>query len=62
MNNTTWKWEEIYMDFVVGFPQTRRQNDSIWIMVDRYTKSAHFIPVKSTYSTKDYEKYTFMVL
>ena len=40
----TWKWEEINMDFVVGLPRTRRQNDSIWVIMDRLTKSDHFIP------------------
>ena len=37
------------MDFVVGLPMTRRQHDSKWVIEDRLTKSAHFIPVKSTY-------------
>ena len=45
----TWKWEDINMDFVVGLPQTQKSYDSIWVVVDRLTKSARFIPVKSTY-------------
>ena len=52
----TWKWEAINMDFVVGLPRTRRQHDSIWVIVDRLTKSAHFIPVKSTYRAEDYAR------
>ncbi|WMV24926.1 hypothetical protein MTR67_018311 [Solanum verrucosum] len=44
------------MDFVVGLPQTRRQHDSIWVIVDRLTKSAHFLPVKVSYSVEDYAK------
>jgi hypothetical protein len=45
-----WKWEEIDMDFIVGLPRTREGYDSIWVIVDRLTKVAHFIPVKTTYS------------
>jgi len=44
-----WKWEEIGMDFIVGLPRTSNGYDSIWVIVDRLTKSAHFIPVKTTY-------------
>lgn len=52
----TWKWEDINMDFVVGFPPTQRQYDSIWVVVDRLTKSARCIPIKSTYSEEDYAR------
>jgi transposase InsO family protein len=45
-----WKWEEIAMDFIMGLPRTQSGYDSIWIIVDRLTKVAHFIPVKTTYS------------
>ena len=38
------------MDFIDGLPRTRKGNESIWVIVDRLTKSAHFIPVKSTRS------------
>ena len=44
----TRKWESINMDFVVGLPKTRRHHNSIWVIVDKMTKSDHFIPVKST--------------
>jgi len=44
------KWEEIGMDFIVGLPHTRDGYDSIWVIVDRLTKAAHFIPVKTTYT------------
>ena len=40
-----WKWEEISMDFITGLPKTRRNKDAIWVIVDRLTKSAHFIPI-----------------
>ena len=39
VNVPTLKWEDVNMDFVVGLPQTRRQNDSIWVIVDRLKKS-----------------------
>ena len=42
------------MYFVVGFPQTQKQNGSIWVVGHRLTKSAYFIPVNSTYSTEYY--------
>jgi hypothetical protein len=45
-----WKWEEIAMDFIMGLPRTQSGYDSIWVIVDRLTKVAHFILVKTTYS------------
>jgi hypothetical protein len=46
-----WKWDKIGMDFIVGLPRTRTGYDSIWVVVDRFTKAAHFIPVKTTYNS-----------
>ncbi|WVZ70748.1 hypothetical protein U9M48_019391 [Paspalum notatum var. saurae] len=46
-----WKWEEITMDFIVGLPRTQKGYNSIWVVVDRLTKVAHFIPVNTTYSS-----------
>jgi hypothetical protein len=44
-----WKWDQIGMDFITGLPRTKSGYDSIWVVVDRLTKVAHFIPVKTTY-------------
>ena len=52
----TWKWDVINMDFITGLPRIRRQHDSIWVIVDRMTKSSRFLAVKTTYSAEDYVK------
>eukprot|EP00253_Pinus_taeda_P031928 PITA_31928 len=44
-----WKWETISMDFIIGLPKSKKNNDSIMVVVDKLSKSAHFILVKSTY-------------
>ena len=41
-----WKWECVACDFVTGLPRSFRKNDSIWVVVDRLTKSVHLIPLK----------------
>nr|GEW63928.1 reverse transcriptase domain-containing protein [Tanacetum cinerariifolium] len=46
----TWKWERITMDFVTKLPKTSNGHDTIWVIVDCLTKSAHFIPTRETYS------------
>ncbi|WMV31865.1 hypothetical protein MTR67_025250 [Solanum verrucosum] len=51
-----WKWEMINMDFITGLLRSRRQHDSIWVIVDRMTKSAHFLPIKTTNTAEDYVK------
>ena len=50
----SWKWEDISMDFIVGLPKTSKGYDSIWVIVDRLTKSAHFLPVKIIFTAKQY--------
>ncbi|GJW20703.1 putative reverse transcriptase domain-containing protein [Tanacetum coccineum] len=43
-----WKWKRITMDFVTKLPKTSNGHDTIWVIVDRLTKSAHFIPTRAT--------------
>ena len=50
----SWKWDDISMDFIVGLPITEKGHDSIWVIVDRLTKSAHFVPVKERYQPHQY--------
>ncbi|GKB74816.1 hypothetical protein Tco_0936228 [Tanacetum coccineum] len=47
-----WKWEKITMDFITKLPKTAAGFDSIWVIVDRLTKSAHFLPMRETDSTE----------
>jgi hypothetical protein len=52
----SWKWEDISMDFIVGLPNTSQKHNSIWVIIDRLTKTAHFLPVHTTYTAKKYAK------
>src|ERR1044072_2313955 len=45
-----WKWDGISMDFVSGLPRTAKNCDSIWVIVDRLTESAHLFPIRMDYS------------
>ncbi|GJV74857.1 putative reverse transcriptase domain-containing protein [Tanacetum coccineum] len=44
-----WKWERIAMDFFTKLPRTSSRHDAIWVIVDRLTKSAHFLPMREDY-------------
>ena len=44
------------MDFIIGLPNTSQKHDSIWVIVDRLTKTAHFIPVNTIYPTNHTEE------
>jgi hypothetical protein len=44
-----WKCDDISMDFIVGLPMMTRKFDSIWVIVNRLSKSAHFIPIHTRY-------------
>jgi hypothetical protein len=50
----SWKWEDISMDFIVGLPNASQKYDSIWVIIYRLTKTAHFLPVHTTYTAKKY--------
>jgi hypothetical protein len=54
-----WKWEEISMNFIVGLPPTVKNHNSIWVIVDRLTKLAHFIPIRAGYRPTDYAELYF---
>nr|GEZ09718.1 putative reverse transcriptase domain-containing protein [Tanacetum cinerariifolium] len=41
-----WKWDNIIMDFVTKLPKSLQGLDTIWVIVDRLTKSAHFLPIR----------------
>ena len=45
-----WKWEHVTMDFVTHLPRTQQKHDAVWVIVDRLTKSAHFLVVRMTFA------------
>ena len=47
---TEWKWEHVTMDFVTHLPRTQHKHDAVWVIVDRLTKSAHFLAVRMTFA------------
>nr|GFB38939.1 putative reverse transcriptase domain-containing protein [Tanacetum cinerariifolium] len=51
-----WKWEKIMMDLVTKLPKSSSGHDVIWVVVDRLTKSAHFLPIREDYKTENYHK------
>jgi hypothetical protein len=50
------KWEVITMDFITRLPKTNKQHDSIIVVVDKLTKVAHFVPMKTTHTTTNIEE------
>ena len=58
LSTPSWKWDDISMDFILGLPTTQKGHNLIWVIVDRLTKTAHFLPVKTEYRPPQYaEKY-----
>jgi hypothetical protein len=49
-----WKWDDISMNFIVGLPIMAHKFDSIWVIMDRLYKSAHFIPINTKYRVEKY--------
>ena len=47
-----WKWEHLTMDFITKLPRTPKGYDTIWVVVDRLTKSAHFLPMRETFNSE----------
>ena len=45
-----WKWGHLAMDFVVGLPRTTTNHNAIWVIIDRLTKTAHFLPINEKFS------------
>ena len=51
-----WKLEKITVDFVIALPRTFRKHDAVWVIVDRLTKSAHFLHIQQSDSLDKLEK------
>ena len=49
-----WKWEHVTMDFVTHLPQTLRGHDAVWVIMDRLTKSTHFLAMRMTFTLKEF--------
>jgi hypothetical protein len=56
LNIPAWKWEDISMDFIIGLPLSACKFDSIWVIIDRFTKFAHFILVYTNYRAEKYSE------
>ena len=54
MEVAEWKWEHVTMDFVTHLPRTLRRHDAVWVIVDRLTKSTHFLTVRMTFTLEEF--------
>ncbi|KAJ0788827.1 putative nucleotidyltransferase, Ribonuclease H [Helianthus annuus] len=51
-----WKWVSIAMDFITKLPRTSSDHDSIWVIIDRLTKSTHFLPISEDYKVDKFAR------
>ena len=49
-----WKWEYVTMDFVTHLPRTVQKHDAVWVIVDRLTKSVHFLTIRMTFTLEEF--------
>ena len=56
MRVAEWKWEHITIDFVTHLPHISRGHDAVWVIVDRLTKSTHFLAVRMTFTLEEFCK------
>ena len=52
-----WKWEHVAIDFVEGLPITQRGHNGVWVVVDRLTKTVHFLPYNTKWSVAKLVRY-----
>ncbi|GKF95986.1 putative reverse transcriptase domain-containing protein [Tanacetum coccineum] len=57
-----WKWEKLTMDFITKFPKSSSGYDTIWVIMDRLTKSAHFLPIREDYKPRSWQRLMSMRL
>ena len=50
LKEAEWKWEHVTMDLLTHLPQTQQKHDAVWVIVNRLTKSAHFLAVRITFT------------
>ena len=49
-----WKWKHVTIDFVTHLPWTPQRQDAVWVIVDRLTKSAHFLAMRMTFTSEEF--------
>jgi hypothetical protein len=57
-----WKWEDTSMHFIMGLPKTAKGFDSIWVIIDRLMKIAHFLPVNKKYPVVTYAEHSIVCI